>query len=132
MPRKIVTKQLRCYPAAKTEIAEPANVEHVFIETVRVNNRAENSYLAEHTRASHPSGDLLQDVRDFRSGTNAEILVELRSTRGTLRSSDIYYALRSTAYNSMNGWSRGILLLSWPKSLRFSRQRGVSPLLVAP
>jgi putative transposase len=56
MPRKIVTKQLRSYPAAKTEIAEPANVEHVFIETVRVNNRAENSYLAEHTRASHPSG----------------------------------------------------------------------------
>jgi putative transposase len=45
VPRKIVTDQLRSYPAAKAEIAELANVKHVFVKAAaRVNNRAENSH----------------------------------------------------------------------------------------
>uniref|UniRef100_UPI002AAFC6B4 IS6 family transposase n=1 Tax=Paraburkholderia atlantica TaxID=2654982 RepID=UPI002AAFC6B4 len=44
-PRRIVTDQLRSYPAAKAEIPELANVKHVFVKaSARVNNRAENSH----------------------------------------------------------------------------------------
>jgi len=45
VPRKIVTDQLRSYPAAKAEIPELANVKHVFVKAAaRLNNRAENSH----------------------------------------------------------------------------------------
>jgi putative transposase len=45
VPRKIVTDQLRSYPAANTEIPELAHVKHVFVKAAaRVNNRAENSH----------------------------------------------------------------------------------------
>jgi putative transposase len=45
VPRKIVTNQLRSYPAAKAEISELANVKHVFVKAAaRLNNRAENSH----------------------------------------------------------------------------------------
>ncbi|MGF6813068.1 putative transposase [Paraburkholderia sp. Clong3] len=45
VPRKIVTDQLRSYPAAKADIPELVNVKHVFVKAVaRVNNRAENSH----------------------------------------------------------------------------------------
>jgi putative transposase len=45
VPRKIVTDQLRSYPAAKAEIPELAAVKHVFVKaSARVNNRAENSH----------------------------------------------------------------------------------------
>lgn len=45
VPRKIVTDQLRSYPAARAEISELANVRHVFVKAkARVNNRAENSH----------------------------------------------------------------------------------------
>jgi putative transposase len=45
VPRKIVTDQLRSYPAAKAEVAELAGVKHVFVKaSARVNNRAENSH----------------------------------------------------------------------------------------
>ncbi|AUT66744.1 IS6 family transposase [Paraburkholderia terrae] len=44
-PRKIVTDQLRSYPAAKAEIPELSGVSHVFVKAAaRVNNRAENSH----------------------------------------------------------------------------------------
>src|ERR1700709_1335840 len=44
VPRKIVTDQLRSYPAAKADIPELAHVKHVFVKAAtRVNNRAENS-----------------------------------------------------------------------------------------
>jgi putative transposase len=44
-PKKMVTDQLRSYPAEKTEIPELANVKHVFVKAcARVNNRAENSH----------------------------------------------------------------------------------------
>jgi len=43
--RKIVTDQLRSYPAAKAEMPELANVNHVFVKaSARLNNRAENSH----------------------------------------------------------------------------------------
>src|SRR6201988_1818130 len=45
VPRKIVTDQLRSYPAAKADIPELAHVKHVFVKaSARVNNRAENSH----------------------------------------------------------------------------------------
>ena len=45
VPRKIVTDQLRSYPAAKAEIPELASVKHVFVKAAaRLNNRAENSH----------------------------------------------------------------------------------------
>jgi putative transposase len=45
VPRKIVTDQLRSYPAAKAEIPELATVKHVFVKaSARMNNRAENSH----------------------------------------------------------------------------------------
>ena len=45
VPRKIVTDQLRSYPAAKAEIPELAQVKHIFVKAAaRVNNRAENSH----------------------------------------------------------------------------------------
>ncbi|MCP2090059.1 UNVERIFIED_ORG: transposase-like protein [Paraburkholderia sediminicola] len=45
VPRKIVTDQLRSYPAAKAAIPELANVKHVFVKAAaRLNNLAENSH----------------------------------------------------------------------------------------
>lgn len=45
VPRKIVTDQLRSYPAAKADIPELAHVKHVFVKAAaRVNNRAENGH----------------------------------------------------------------------------------------
>jgi putative transposase len=45
VPSKIITDQLRSYPAARAEIPELANVKHAFVKTAaRVNNRAENSH----------------------------------------------------------------------------------------
>jgi len=44
-PRKIVTDQLRSYPAATAEVPSLAGVKHVFVKAAaRVNNRAENSH----------------------------------------------------------------------------------------
>ncbi|MGF6998282.1 transposase-like protein [Paraburkholderia sp. GAS32] len=45
VPHKIVTDQLRSYPAAKADIPELAQVKYVFVKAAaRVNNRAENSH----------------------------------------------------------------------------------------
>ncbi len=45
VPRKIVTDNLRSYPAAKAEIPELAKVKQVFVKAAaRLNNRAENSH----------------------------------------------------------------------------------------
>src|SRR5579863_279186 len=45
VPRKIVTDQLRSYPAAKADIPELVSVKHVFVKAAaRLNNRAENSH----------------------------------------------------------------------------------------
>ena len=45
VPRKIVTDQLRSYPAAKADIPELVGVKHLFVKAAaRLNNRAENSH----------------------------------------------------------------------------------------
>jgi putative transposase len=66
--RKIVTDQLRSYPAAKAEIPELAHVKHVFVKaSARVNNRAENSHQLTRERERRiPQGDFLRGVRGFR------------------------------------------------------------------
>jgi putative transposase len=44
-PRRIVTDQLRSYPAAKVDIPELAHVKQVFVKaSTQLNNRAENSH----------------------------------------------------------------------------------------
>jgi putative transposase len=59
VPRKIVTDQLRSYPAAKAEIPELMKVKHVFVKaTARLNNRAENSH--------QPTRDSERRMRGFR------------------------------------------------------------------
>lgn len=59
VPSKIVTDQLRSYPAAKAEIPALANVLHVFVKaSARVNNRAENSH--------QPTRDRERSMRGFR------------------------------------------------------------------
>jgi putative transposase len=58
-PRRIVTDQLRSYPAVKAEIPELANVKHVFVKaSARVNSRAENSH--------QPTRDRERRMRGFR------------------------------------------------------------------
>ena len=56
-PRKIVTDQLRSYPAAKAEIPELAQVKHVFVKAAaRLNNRAENSHQPTRERERRMKG----------------------------------------------------------------------------
>lgn len=57
VPRKIVTDQLRSYPAAKAEMPELAGVKHVFVKAcARVNNRAENSHQPTRRRERQMQG----------------------------------------------------------------------------
>ncbi|MGF6440956.1 IS6 family transposase [Paraburkholderia youngii] len=57
VPRKIVTDQLRSYPAAKADIPELVNVKHVFFRAAaRVNNRAENSHQPTRERERRTRG----------------------------------------------------------------------------
>jgi hypothetical protein len=57
LPSKIVTDQLRTYPAAKAEIPELANVKHVFVKAAaRPNNRAENSHQPTRERERRMGG----------------------------------------------------------------------------
>ncbi|UIF88072.1 IS6 family transposase [Cupriavidus sp. UYPR2.512] len=63
--RKIVTDQLRSYPAAKADIPELANVKHVFVKaSARVNNRAENSH--------QPTRERERRMRGFRERTRTQ------------------------------------------------------------
>ncbi|BDB29020.1 IS6 family transposase (plasmid) [Cupriavidus sp. P-10] len=65
VPRKIVTDQLRSYPAAKAEIPELANVKHMFVKAAaRVNNRAENSH--------QPTRERERRMRGFRAPKRAQ------------------------------------------------------------
>jgi putative transposase len=57
VPRRIVTDQLRSYPAAKADIPELAGVKHVFVKAAaRANNRAENSHQPTRRRERAMSG----------------------------------------------------------------------------
>ena len=65
VPRRIVTDQLRSYPAAKAEIPALANVRHVFVKArARVNNRAENSH--------QPTRERERRMRGFRRPQRAQ------------------------------------------------------------
>ena len=62
VPRKIVTDQLRSYPAVKADNPELAHVKHVFVKAAaRVNNRAGNSHQPTRRRERQMCG-----VRDAR------------------------------------------------------------------
>jgi len=57
VPAKIVTDQLRSYPAAKAEVPELAGVKHVFVKAdARINNRAENSHQPTRRRERQMQG----------------------------------------------------------------------------
>ncbi|MEX3894405.1 transposase [Paraburkholderia sp. BR10954] len=57
VPRKVVTDQLRSYPAAKAEVPQLANVKHVFVKaSARVNDRAENSHQPTRRRERQMQG----------------------------------------------------------------------------
>ena len=112
VPSKIVTDQLRSYPAAKAEIPELANVKHVFVKaSARVNNRAENSHQPTPERERRIlQGDFLRGVRGFRLPERTQaFLSSLGPIHSTSRSSDICYGLRSIANNSSHGSMRGVV-----------------------
>ena len=57
VPCRIVTDQLRSYPAAKAEVPELAGVKHVFVKAAaRLNNRAENSHQPTRRRERQMQG----------------------------------------------------------------------------
>lgn len=65
VPRRIVTDQLRSYPAAKAVIPELAGVKHVFVKAAaRINNRAENSH--------QPTRGRERQMRGFRDPTRTQ------------------------------------------------------------
>ncbi|WP_175907678.1 MULTISPECIES: IS6 family transposase [Burkholderia] len=81
VPRKIVTDQLRSYPAAKAEIPELANVKHVFVKAAaRLNNRAENSH--------QPTRERERRMRGFRDPKRTQ---EFLSCFGPIRQ---HFAIR--------------------------------------
>jgi putative transposase len=91
--RKIVTDQLRSYPAAKAEIPELLNVKYVFVKVAaRVNCRAKNSH--------QPTRELLSSLRPIRQ--------DFALKRHLLRASSI-------ANSSRPGLSHGANSLTLPK-----------------
>ena len=59
VPRKIVTDQLRSYPAAKAEVPELTHVKHVFVKASARVNGAENSH--------QPTRERERRMRGFRT-----------------------------------------------------------------
>lgn len=91
--RKIVTDQLRSYPAAKAEIPELLNVKYVFVKVAaRVNYRAKNSH--------QPTRELLSSLHPIRQ--------DFALKRHLLRASSI-------ANSSRLGLSHGANSLTLPK-----------------
>jgi len=74
VPSKIVTDQLRSYPAVKAEIPALAGVKHVPVKTAaRLNNRAENSHQPMRERKRRiPKGGFLRGVRGFRTSKRTQ------------------------------------------------------------
>jgi transposase-like protein len=114
VPRKIVTDQLRSYPAAKAEIPELANVKHVFVKAAaRLNNRAENSH--------QPTRERERRMRGFR-----ELNAHRNSSRASARSdnilrlSGICCALHFAANSSLPDSLHGANSPNSPKNRRLS------------
>jgi putative transposase len=94
-PRKIVTDQLRSYPAAKTEIPELANVKHVFVRaSARVYNRVENSH--------QPTRERERRMRGFRVPERTQAFL---SSFGPIRQHFALkrHLLRSALYRKQRG-----------------------------
>ena len=109
VPRKIITDQLRSYPAAKAEIAELATVRHVFVKaSARVNNRAENSH--------QPTRERERRMRGFR-GLSARSLFSRTSvpSASTSRSSVTCCAHRSIASYWLRASTPGAFSPASPK-----------------
>ncbi|AJX35952.1 Uncharacterised protein [Burkholderia oklahomensis] len=97
VPRKIVTDQLRSYPAARAEIPELVSVKHVFVKAAaRLNNRAENSHQPTRERDRHVR--VFRDPKRSRHSSAAST----RSDR-TLPSSGICRAPHSIANSLQQG-----------------------------
>lgn len=97
MPRKIVTDQLRSYPAAKADIPELANVKHVFVKAAaRLNSRAENSH--------QPTRERERRMRGFRDRKRTQAFL---SSFGPIRQ---HFTADSTGQRngSMESFSRCI------------------------
>lgn len=109
-PRKIVTDQLRSYPAARAEILRLANVQHVFVKaSARVNNRAENSH--------QPTRERERRMRGFRRPERTQAFLSSFDPipANTLRSSVICCAHRSTASNWLRVLMHGAFSQASPK-----------------
>src|SRR5258705_946363 len=92
VPRKIVTDQLRSFPAAKAEIPELTNVRHVFVKAAaRLNNWAENSH--------QPARERERRMKGFRSARRPSSPRSDRSV-GTSPYPATGRAPRATARNS--------------------------------
>ncbi|MXN76921.1 IS6 family transposase [Burkholderia sp. 4701] len=90
VPRKIVTDQLRSYPAAKAQMAALTRVKHVFVKAAaRVNNRAENSH--------QPTRERERRMRGFRDPKRTQNFL---SSFGAIRQHFALrrYLLRATVY----------------------------------
>jgi putative transposase len=75
VPRRMITDQLRSYPAAKAEIPELANVKHVFVKAAaRLNNRAESSH--------QPARERERRMRGFRDPKRTQVFL---SSFGSIR-----------------------------------------------
>jgi hypothetical protein len=110
VPRKIITDQLRSYPAAKAEIPELANVKHVFVKTAaRLNKRAENSH--------QPTRERERRMRGFRDPKRTQKFLSCFGRSSNIsRLSAIYYAPHSIANNSRQGSSPGAHSPTSPKT----------------
>jgi putative transposase len=109
VPRKIVTDQLRSYPAAKSRIPELANVKHVFVKAApRANNRPKIAInLRVNVRGAFEGFGTPSAPRRFSRTSDR--------SGSTLRSSDICSARLSTANNSLDVLTRGIVSPGLPK-----------------
>lgn len=68
VPSKIVTDQLRSYPAAKADIPSLTDVRHIFVKAAaRVNNRAENSH--------QPTRERERRMRGFRDRKRTQVFL---------------------------------------------------------
>ena len=122
MPRKIVTDQLRSYPAEKADIPELVNVKHVFVKaTARLKNRAENSHQPTRERERRiPQGDFLRGVRGFRDPERTQKTFSRASGRSVniSRSSGICCRLHSIANSLRPALLHGVNSPNSPKLRR--------------
>jgi putative transposase len=105
MPRKIITDQLRSYPAAKAEIPELASIKHVFVKaSARLNN-----WLKTEPPADTRTRAVL--ARISRPQAHPGVSPELRTDPATLRAQATFAArvsLSHTALQRFDAWHRFI------------------------